>query len=184
MRLPSQSVPASFMRSYVLPALMLAFIMPALIHQRKRIIRTFLGDPPTNSCADLELSSFDKGKSCGFPPAYPCFDHSRCLPPPQGSGPRLYVYDQDCSLANSSELAEARDFPGKVSDGTRQYHHEIAWYWRQAAMEAGVLAEAYESACLFVHVRMHQAEQPCAAHSSLWNGGANHIMVDFTDGGR
>ena len=179
MRLRSQSVPASFMRSYVLPALLLAFIMRALIHHRKRIIRTFLliGDPPTNSCADLEISSFDKGTSCGFPPAYPCFDHFGCLLPHQGSGPRLYVYDQDCTLANSSELTA-------VSGGTRQYHHEIVSYWRQAAMEAGVLAEAYKSACLFVHVRKHQAEQPCAAHSPLWNGGANHIMVDFTDGGR
>ena len=184
MRLPSKSVLASFVRSYVLPALLLAFNLRALVHERKRIKRIFLRDPPTNSCADLELSIFDKGESCGFPPAYPCFDHSRCLLPPQGSEPRFYIYNQDCSLANSSELPEARSFPGGVSGGTRLYHHEIAWYWRQAAREAGVLAEAYESACLFVHVRIHQAEQTCAAHSPLWNGGANHIMLDLTDGGR
>ncbi|CAM9211637.1 unnamed protein product, partial [Ascophyllum nodosum] len=138
----------------------------------------------SNGCADLELSSFDKGKYCGFPLAHPCFDHSRCLLPPQGSGPRFYIYDQNCSLANSSELSKAVEISGEAPGGMRLDHRYIDWYWRQAAMEAGVLAEVYESACLFVHVKIHKANQPCALHAPLWNGGANHIMVDFSDRGR
>ena len=174
------------MRRFVLPASLLALVLAAcLIHvwERNNPSRRG-GDPPSNSCADLELSSFDKGKSCGFPLAYPCFDHFRCLSPPQGPGPRFYIYDQKCSLANSSELPKAGEIPGGAP-GSKRLNHQIAWYWRQAAMEAGVLAEAYESACLFVHVKTgHDTNQPCAVHSPLWNGGANHIMVDISDKGR
>ncbi|CAN0349546.1 unnamed protein product, partial [Laminaria digitata] len=36
-------------------------------------------------------------------------------------------------------------------------------------------------ACIFVHVNKLIDRPPCASTSPLWNGGANHVMVDLTD---
>lgn len=57
-------------------------------------------------------------------------------------------------------------------------------YWREAARDAGLLAETYESACLFIHVNNHAHNEPCATSAPLWNDGANHIMMEFTDWSR
>lgn len=140
-----------------------------------------VGNPSSNGCGDLDLSQFDKGKACGTPLTLPCFDNSRCVPPPHGTGPTIYVYDKDCSLADSAELSQAGEIPGDPS-GHIMSDHFVAWYWRKAAKEQGVLAETYESACLFIHVS--RAGDPCATKAPLWNGGMNHVMIDFSDSTR
>lgn len=56
--------------------------------------------------------------------------------------------------------------------------------WRDAANEMGVLAETYESACMFIHVNNRVDREPCAVDTPLWNYGANHFMIDLTDSGR
>lgn len=79
-------------------------------------------------------------------------------------GAWLYVCGAQCSLADSSAIP----FHGQQS------------IWREAAREAGVLAERYESACLFIMVD-HKRQAPCATNAPLWNNGVNHIMIDFND---
>ena len=51
----------------------------------------------------------------------------------------------------------------------------------KAVSEAGLLAETYDSACIFIHVNNGYASMPCATESRLWNDGVNHLMVDFPD---
>eukprot|EP00752_Nemacystus_decipiens_P012930 g11444.t1 len=71
-------------------------------------------------------------------------------------------------------------------------HHFLGWVFRNAARQAGVLAESYESACVFMHAtgpgkRLNDTQlqwQHCPVRSPLWNGGVNHIMIDFGDDGR
>lgn len=91
----------------------------------------------------------------------------------------MYVYDEECSLADSEFLS----VDGKTRDGEKLGPHDVAWFWRRALKEAGLLAETYESACMFIHVSW-VGVKPCAAEAPLWNGGANHVMVDFSDKGR
>lgn len=105
---------------------------------------------------------------------------------PVGRGPArggvrglaIYVFDSDCSLSDSGDLS----FDG-VGRGGEQNPHYIDWVFRNAAREAGVLATAYDSACLFLHVTRGEKE-PCAVSTPLWNSGLNHVMVDFGDEGR
>lgn len=134
----------------------------------------------SNRCADLDMSVFAKAMTCGSPLSYPCFEHHRCTPQEEGgSGTGMYVYDEECSLADSEFLS----VDGKTRDGEKLGPHDVAWFWRRALKEAGLLAETYESACMFIHVSW-VGVKPCAAEAPLWNGGANHVMVDFSDKGR
>ncbi|CAN0259316.1 unnamed protein product, partial [Ascophyllum nodosum] len=98
---------------------------------------------------------------------------NRCLPPPDGQGPTIYVHDGDCSLADSSDLTS-------VATNSRRVQDHPGTAWREAAKEAGVLAETYESACAFIQVNP-KSNHPCPVDTPLWNDGANHLMVDFGD---
>ena len=68
----------------------------------------------------------------------------------------------------------------------------MGWVFRNAAQEAGLLAESYESACVFIHVNAagripngtKRSWKDCPVRSPLWNDGANHVMIDFGDMGR
>ena len=156
----------------------------------------------SNRCAGLDMSLFDKGMICGWPLSYPCFQHSRCTPKAQGDGAGawaregekegagegggegsngvgMYVYDSECSLADSEMLS----VDGLDQDGEKLGRHESAWIWRKALKDAGLLAATYETACVFIHVNQVGVE-PCAAEAPLWNGGANHVMVDLSDQSR
>lgn len=75
--------------------------------------------------------------------------------------------------ADGTGLGEEKDDP-----------HYIGWVFRNAAREAGVLAESYESACVIMHVSRGEGQRECALRSPLWNNGINHVMVDFGDKGR
>lgn len=46
--------------------------------------------------------------------------------------------------------------------------------------KAGMLANTYEEACLFIHVNTHNHDEPCATRAPMWNGGVNNIMMEFT----
>lgn len=129
-----------------------------------------------NLCSNLDLSAFDAGQACGSPLSAPCFDHSRCRCCDSSRRPRptMYVYDDNCSLADSRELPKGTE---EVADDRNRMNS----YWRKAAHDAGLLAETYDSACLFVHVNQRVDREPCAPHAPLWNRGANHVMVDLTD---
>ena len=132
------------------------------------------GSHQTNRCSDLNMNLFDKGKMCGSPLSHPCFDYSRCDLGPGGNGINMYVHDGECSLRNSSELS----FDGKLNG--EKLDHQEGWVWRSALRDAGLLAETYESACLFIHVSL-RSRKPCPPTTPLWNGGVNHVMVDFSD---
>lgn len=121
------------------------------------------------SCAGVDMSVLANGMACGAPLSWPCFDRGRCRPSPEGPGPSIYVYDEACSLANSSSLPPSNE------------SLMLSHTWREAARDAGVLSEAYLDACVFVHVNKKIDEDPCATESPLWHGGLNHIMVDLTD---
>lgn len=74
-----------------------------------------------------------------------------------------------------------------TADGTglgqeKEDSHYIGWVFRNAAREAGVLADSYETACVFMHVNMVN-EESCVTRAPLWNNGVNHVMVDFSDWG-
>lgn len=120
-------------------------------------------------CSSVDMSAIAPSMACGAPLARPCFDHGRCRPRAAGGpGPSIYVFDATCSLANSSALP-----PSKES-------LMLSHTWREMARAAGVLSETYGEACLFLHVNKRLGT-PCPAESPLWNGGRNHVMVDFTD---
>lgn len=130
---------------------------------REVIVGGMVGSPAVRGCRDYVSVVREKRQLCGAPLTSPCFDHSRCLPPPEGTGPTIYVYDDNCTLANSNQL-----------------QHRDASHWSNAVRRVGLLAESYESACLFIQVNSHAHEEPCAPRTPLWNGGANHFMIDFT----
>ena len=93
------------------------------------------------------------------------------------------------ALSNSSEMLAA---DGTGLGAEKDNTHFIGWVFRDAAREAGILAESYESACVFMHVtaagKKFTNEQrqwhECPVRSPLWNDGTNHVMVDFGDDGR
>lgn len=91
----------------------------------------------------------------------------------------MYVYDSECSLADSELLS----VDGKARDGEILGPHKVAWFWRRALKDAGLLAETYESACMYIHVNW-VGVKPCASEAPLWKGGVNHVMVDFSDKSR
>lgn len=154
---------------------------PALLRFLKPSPHSFVGGGPSSSisglqgrppeiCADIDLSEFRPGRACGLPLSAPCFNSTRCASLPR---PTMYVYDHNCSLADSSQLANAT---AEIVD-----KDQIGAIWRTAVANAGLLAEKYESACLFVHVNRRIDKEPCAPGAPLWNEGSNHVMVDLTD---
>ncbi|CAM9403601.1 unnamed protein product [Scytosiphon promiscuus] len=123
-----------------------------------------------NRCSALDMSAVAERMACGPPLAEPCFDRGRCRPPSAGGpGPSIYVFDATCSVANSSALPPSTE------------SLMLSHTWREAARAAGVLAESYSEACMFLHVNKRVGSVPCPAERPLWNGGRNHVMVDFTD---
>ncbi len=135
-----------------------------------------VGKPEPNSCLDMDMSGFARGFSCGSPMSKPCFDFDRC-----GQTPSVYVYDSGCSLLDSSILL-ARD-EADEPEGTRMNHQYLEWIMRTEIQEAGLLAESYESACLFVHVGEGR-RRSCAVDAPLWGEGMAHVMIDMSDDGR
>lgn len=133
-----------------------------------------VGDVVTNRCSDLDMSIFDKGTTCGAPLSMPCFDYSRCQLDAESDNSTIYVYDSDCSLDPTHML--------EISSTTRG--HNPSPILRYVAREMGVLADTYESACLFVDVNDKAGRRPCGPSSPLWNDGANHLMIDTTDSSR
>lgn len=86
------------------------------------------------------------------------------------------------ALSDSSEMLAADGTAVGEEDGDP---HFIGWVFRNAAREAGALAESYEGACVIMHVsRGGRGTHDCALRSPLWNDGVNHVMVDFGDTGR
>lgn len=116
-------------------------------------------------CSSVNFAALSRSMVCGAPFSSPCFNRDRC----RDNGPLIYVYDATCSLAPSSALPPSNE--------SLMLSHS----WREAARKAGVLAERYEDACLFISINKNT---PCATSSPLWNGGANHVMVDLTDRAR
>lgn len=132
------------------------------------------GNKTTNACGDLDARDFDEGRPCGSPFSSPCFNYSRCEFHENGAGPKVYIYDQECSLRPSSELPMMEESGG---------WGEVDPIYRKTAQEMGILADSHESACLLIHVRRtgHKHSNLCAPDSPSWNGGVNHVMVDFSD---
>lgn len=88
------------------------------------------------------------------------------------------------ALLDSSELLAA-DGSGTAVGDEKDDPHYIGWVFRNAAREAGVLADSYESACVIMHVsRAGRGSHDCALRSPLWNDGVNHVVVNFGDTGR
>lgn len=148
-------------------------------HLRRRETPIFgikgVGDPVTSGCSEIDNRVFENGAICGTPLSLPCFDYGRCSLDPDEPGPKIYVYDDECSLKDSGDM----DIVSEVKDW-----HNISPIFRNAARELGVLAETYESACMFIDVNTKAKQAPCATSSPLWNEGANHLMIDLTDGSR
>lgn len=125
------------------------------------------------------MSAVATGNTCGSPLGAPCFDYSRCTPVSEGgTGSSIYVYDDECSLKDSSLLTMSIEM-----ENARM----LSPFFRKAANELGVLAESYATACMFIHVNnvnvLHN-QTPCAVNTPLWSNGTNHLMVDFSDNSR
>lgn len=134
-----------------------------------------VGDVGSDRCSGLDLAALDKGKGCGPPLSMPCFDHGRCEPNPDGTGPKVYVYDDDCSLSPSFEMEMST-----VVENDRALTPVL----RGVANQLGLLADSYESACIFIHVNIYSGRGSCALSSPLWNEGRNHLMIDLSDWSR
>ncbi|CAN0315169.1 unnamed protein product [Pylaiella littoralis] len=122
------------------------------------------------------MSSFGKGMECGVPLSEPCFDFERCR---NGSSAGIYVYDGICTLANSSILLASQETD---LDRWTQESDNLDSVLRSEVEGAGLLAQTYESACLFVAATSRYT--PCAVEQPLWNDGTNHVMVSLGDVGR
>ncbi|CAM9123044.1 unnamed protein product [Ectocarpus sp. 13 AM-2016] len=133
------------------------------ITSRKSNFTSLANVPPrvANRCSSFDLASFGKAKHCGSPWSAPCFDYSRCR-----DNKSIYVYDENCTLADSSKITEGMSF-----------------HLRRAAQEAGMLAESYQDACMFIMQNKFR-EVSCATSAPLWNDGVNHVMFDITDPSR
>ena len=116
-------------------------------------------------CSVIDFAKISTSMVCGAPLSSPCFDRDRC----RTRAPLVYVYDDTCSLAPSSALPPSNE--------SLMLSHS----WREAARNAGVLAEHYDEACLFISINKLIYRPPCATSSPLWNAGSNHVMVDLTD---
>ncbi|CAM9719158.1 unnamed protein product, partial [Ectocarpus fasciculatus] len=137
-----------------------------------------VGRPETNRCSDLDQAIFSTGMQCGPPLSPPCFQFNSA----ECSGDAgIYVFDSECSLRETSELRAPDE--GREVSRARMNHHYIEWVLRNEAEQMGMLAETYESACMFVHVSPG-SNKPCAVDQPRWNGGANHLLVDMADKGR
>lgn len=134
---------------------------------------------PDNNCARVNMSHVEKGNICGPPFGVPCFDYGRCRPTSEGgTGVSIYVYDEECTLEDSSLLETASEV-----ENARM----LSPIFREAAKELGLLAESYETACIFIHVNNAiklRDNTPCAVNTPLWRNGANHLMVDLSDNSR
>ncbi|CAN0320203.1 unnamed protein product, partial [Pylaiella littoralis] len=128
-----------------------------------------------STCHDVKMSVFAKGVDCGAPLSEPCFDFERC---PNGSA-GIYVYDGNCSLADSSALLEPQE---KTQTRWERKCDDLDIILRNEAENVGLLAQTYESACLFVAATTRFTS--CAVGQPLWNGGSNHLLVDLSDRGR
>lgn len=130
------------------------------------------GEAVPSRCSELDFSHFRRGRECGLPLSLPCFDYKRCRPNSEGTAFRVYVYDEDCSLKASKEMPSFYTPTAPIDCAMRH-----------VARELGILAETYETACLFIHVRVHAwgVQNLCAPSAPSWNHGANHLMIDFTD---
>lgn len=129
-----------------------------------------------STCSDVDMSSFGKGMECGVPLSEPCFDFERCR---NGSSAGIYVYDGICTLANSSILLASQETD---LDRWTQESDNLDSVLRSEVEGAGLLAQTYESACLFVAATSRYT--PCAVEQPLWNDGTNHVMVSLGDVGR
>jgi len=149
-------------------------------------------------CSNSEFTDRVFERRCGTPLSSPCFNASRCAGPPLGSGgngilppdggaasgPKIYVFDNYCSLADSDAISsDALDNAGEPLRKEELDEHILSWVFRDAAREVGALAATYESACMFIDVSWGEKE-PCAVNTPLWNNGSNHVMVNFGDKGR
>lgn len=128
-----------------------------------------------STCHDVKMSVFGKGVDCGAPLSEPCFDFERC--PNSSAG--IYVYDGTCSLADSSTLLEPQE---KTQTRWERKCDDLDIILRNEAENVGLLAQTYESACLFVAATTRFTS--CAVRQPLWNGGSNHLLVDLSDRGR
>eukprot|EP00752_Nemacystus_decipiens_P005375 g4875.t1 len=138
-------------------------------------------DDVVQRCSRFHESNFELGAVCGGPLTEPCFERERCETGEGGATvPKIYVYDRECSLTDSYQLP--------MSDHSKDDRQNQDSYWREAVWKAGMLAETYEEACLFIHVNTHNHDEPCATRAPQWNGGVNNIMMEFTpwwrEGGR
>eukprot|EP00903_Cladosiphon_okamuranus_P012958 g12097.t1 len=137
------------------------------------VLTNLVPDEWVQRCSNLDASSFAHGAACGSPLAEPCFERGQCETGDGGATlPKIYVYDQTCSLADSRKMPI-------IDHSTDDNKHQDS-HWREAAWKAGVLAETYDEACLFIHVNTHNHKEPCATRAPRWNGGVNHIMMEFT----
>jgi len=154
---------------------------PPQLRQPRAIISDAagVGKPEPNSCLDMDMSVFARGFSCGSPMSKPCFDFEACS---LQDSPSIYVYDSACSLQDSSSLL-ARDVASEP-EGARMNHYYLEWIMRKEIQEAGLLAESYESACLYVHVGEGRRRNPCPVDAPLWEEGMGHVMIDMSDDGR
>ncbi|CAM9666002.1 unnamed protein product, partial [Ectocarpus sp. 12 AP-2014] len=80
-----------------------------------------------------------------------------------------------CTLADSSKISCGQEGSGCIL--------------RRAVRKAGLLAESYEDACMFIMVsgefsKNHVRQISCATSAPLWNDGVNHMMFDLTDPSR
>lgn len=131
-----------------------------------------VGNPFINRCSELDVGLFDEGKACGSPLSMPCFDHSRCQLGRDGTPPKVYIYDNNCSLTPSYEM--------EMTD-TVEDVNLLNPVLRGAANELGILAETYESACIFIDINVFVNHYSCAPSAPLWNNGMNHFIIDFSD---
>lgn len=87
-----------------------------------------VGEPEANRCSDIDMSLLEKGFVCGSPLSSPCFDYGRCQLPPQG--PTMYIYDNNCTLADSDKLDMSFEKYESVSHPPRDSH------WRKVRTRA------------------------------------------------
>jgi len=123
---------------------------------------------------DRASLSFSQHPPCDNPWASACFDRSRCIGADGTQRCSIYVHDYDCTNTPSQEIMARKKPLGH--DGI---FGSFVRSFQQLALEKGLLSDKMEDACIIAYVMT--TDHRCVADTSKWNGGRNHILIDWND---
>ena len=130
---------------------------------------------PRNLSRRVLEESAQAGAGCSSPWTSACFDRGRCVGANGLPKLSIYAHDFNCTNALSSEIMARSKAVGQY----RSVPIIALKIFREIALEKGILVDRAEDACIIVYAVA--ARSRCLPDTSEWNGGRNHLLIDFND---